>query len=486
MTSPLDARLASDPMGSTGRLDRQTADGAGRLELIALIHVAVLVIFTSWDFGGETDFARTAISWWGTLAVPIIASACLRQWKSRDGLPAALRWLWPLLLFDALVLISALNPSFTRASVGGVAALVSGGSRPGWPSSALPEGSLRGLWQFNAIYLSCFNIMIVVVRRRVLRALLFVMTVNTLLLAVMGTLQKLTNAPGLYFGLQPSPNTAFFASFIYHNHWGAWVLLSTAASLALVLYYSRRRSHDGPRHSPALFVLVATLFSVASVPLSASRSCTLLVLVLSAGALIHWITRLWRRRQSDGRSLAGPIMLAAVLWIVGVSGVYWLGWPIIETRLNNTRQQIEEIRLRGSLGSRQQLYGDTCRMARQKILFGWGLGSYATVFQIFNQQVSVEGWVPFYAQAHSDWLQAWAEVGCVGTALIILLAAVPLMASGPWKRIGAVPGCLLAGCGLLVLYAAVEFPFANSSVMDAFWLCFFAALRYHRLGNGRT
>jgi O-antigen ligase len=145
---------------------------------------------------------------------------------------------------------------------------------------------------------------------------------------------------------------------------------------------------------------------------------------------------------------------------------------------------MEEIRLRGGLGSRAQLYADTWRMAAEKPWFGWGLGTYATVFQIFNQQVSVEGWVPFYAQAHSDWLQALAEVGVVGTALIVLMAAVPLALLRRLGRLGSVPGYLLAGCGLLALYAVVEFPFANPAVMEAFWLCFFAALRYHKLTAG--
>jgi hypothetical protein len=43
---------------------------------------------------------------------------------------------------------------------------------------------------------------------------------------------------------------------------------------------------------------------------------------------------------------------------------------------------------------------------------------------------------------------------------------------------------LLAGCGLLAIYAVVEFPFANPAVMEAFWLCFFTALRYRKLTLG--
>jgi O-antigen ligase len=480
----LDSPATPVPAGFAGQSARREDSRPSRLELITLIHVAGLVLFTAWDFGGETDLARIVISWWGSLAVPIMVCACRRRLEWHNGQSSALRWLWPLLLFDVLVLVSALNPSFTHASVGGADALVRNGSRAGWPSSALPAVSLRELWQFNAIYLTCFNLALVVVRRRVLRALLFIVTVNALLLAVMGTFQKLAGAPGLYFGLQHSPNETFFASFIYPNHWGAFILLSTAAALGLLFHHARRRNHQGRRHSPALFGLVATLFMAAAVPLSASRSGTLLVLVLLTGALFHWMRRACRNRQAAGRSVAAPAVAAMAVFLIGLGGIYLLGRPVINARINKTREQLEAIRRHGGLGGREQLYADTWRMARGKIWFGWGLGSYATVFQMFNQQVSVEGWVPFYAQAHSDWLQLLAEVGLVGTGLIILTGAVPLTMLRRLEPPGAVPAYLLAGCGLLALYALVEFPFANPAVLEAFWLCFFTAVRYHKLTAG--
>jgi len=51
-------------------------------------------------------------------------------------------------------------------------------------------------------------------------------------------------------------------------------------------------------------------------------------------------------------------------------------------------------------------------------------------------------------------------------------------ASRPFHR---VPRWLLSGCGLIALYAWIEFPFANPAVMITFWLCFFTAIRYHQL-----
>jgi O-antigen ligase len=105
---------------------------------------------------------------------------------------------------------------------------------------------------------------------------------------------------------------------------------------------------------------------------------------------------------------------------------------------------------------------------------------------MFNQQVSVEGWVPFYARAHSDWLQSVAEVGLVGTMLIALIGAVPLYPLRRFGRLGAIPAYLLGACALIAAYALVEFPFANPAVMEAFGLCFFTALRYQKLSLSRA
>jgi hypothetical protein len=41
----------------------------------------------------------------------------------------------------------------------------------------------------------------------------------------------------------------------------------------------------------------------------------------------------------------------------------------------------------------------------------------------------------------------------------------------------------LTGCGFVTLYAWIEFPYANGAVLVAFWIIFFAACRYARLGR---
>ena len=463
---------------------RRARHGPDRFELLTLLHVAGLLVFATWDFGGETDFARVIIRWWGIPALAILAFTCMHRWRQREGMPAALPWLWPLVLFNLLVIISAQNPSFTHAIVSGTTVFMKAGARPGWPSSARPLLSLLALWQFDAIYLTCFNLAVVVIHRRLLRWLLIVLTVDAFALAVMGTFQKLAHESGLFFGLQPSPNPAFFATFIYHNHWGAFSVLATSAALGLLFHHARAGEQHDWRHSPAFLGLIAPPFIAASVPLSTSRSCTILQLVLLTGSLFYWLRLRHHHARATGGSLLLPAILSVGLFAAALWAIFLLDRPVIEARLDTTQHQVEVLRHRGDFGARQKLYADTWHMARENLWFGWGLDSYGTVFGIYNSQYADEPWFGqrFYARAHSDWLQSVAEVGMAGTVLLVLMGLLPLAAAfREHHQLDEVPRALLAGCGLVTLYAWVEFPFANPAVMLTFWLCLFTAVRYQKL-----
>jgi O-antigen ligase len=124
-------------------------------------------------------------------------------------------------------------------------------------------------------------------------------------------------------------------------------------------------------------------------------------------------------------------------------------------------------------------------MAMEKPWFGWGLESYADVFRIYNSQRTAERWVPYYAEAHNDWFQSFAETGAAGTALLVLLGLLPLARERSGLVGSLIPRYLLFGCGLVLLYAWVEFPLANPAVMIAFWLSLYTAVRLAELGRLR-
>ena len=475
--------MSSSPTHSSVRRSAHVA-GSTSLEALTILHVALLVLVAAWAFGGNAPWVRTLLSVWGSLGVAITIAACVRRRHRAER--QRLMWLWPLGLFNAIVLVSAFNPSFREVTDGARTFYVQEGARWPLPSTARPALSLATLWFLDAVYLSCFNLLLVVRRRRALRALLFALAGNALVLAAFGTVQKLSGADGLFFGAVKSPQVYFFSSFIYHNHWGAFIVLMTAAALGLVFHFSRRSTGRDFWHSPALTGLVAILLLAISVPLSTSRSCTVLVLLVLAAAMMHGLWNLVRRRRAQGGSIARPIALSIAAAILAGTFVYSLAGSTIEKRLDVTRDQIADLRARGDFGSRQILYRDTWHMAQEKLWFGWGMATYPTVFYLHNTQQygSPDGLPLYFHDAHSDWLQSFSEVGLAGTALLGLCALVPLYASRRYLSANPITLYLGGGCALIVLYAWLEFPFGNRAVICAWWTCFFTGLQYARLRAG--
>jgi O-antigen ligase len=476
----------------------KTTTGAGNptrarplhpLELAALVQVGAFVLLASWGFGGNAPWSHAAMLWWGSLGGLLTLAAFGDKEARAEGRLRPVRGLWPFALLNGIVLFSLFNPSFREVTMGREVLLVKTGGEHYLPSTVRPALTRDALWLFDGIYLSCFNLVLCVRQRRALRALPLVIGANALVLAVFGSIQKFLGATGLYFGLVKSPQKYFFASFIYHNHWGAFTVLMTALCLGLVFYHGRRRGHRDFWHSPAFAGLVAVFLLAASIPLSTSRSCTLLVLALLGGALLHWAGTTVRQRRARRESAAPPLLAAAVAVLLAGAAAYQLARPIIEQRVAKTREQLAELQAHGGgLGSRMILYQDTWRMARDQPAFGWGLASYPTVFFYFynTQDSSLDHLPVFYNDAHSDWLQSLAELGFVGTALIGLHGIVPLLTLRRHPRPGPLPGYLFAGCALVLLYAWVEFPFGNPAVVLAWWLCFFTGIRYTRLESQRT
>ncbi|ATC65696.1 hypothetical protein CMV30_18045 [Nibricoccus aquaticus] len=450
------------------------------LELFAVLHAAALVIFASWALGGNIAWARPVLSIFGSLGLVLTIAAIFIRLRDERASLRALHFLWPLLGYNALVLLSTLQPAFTSGVIYGANVLVPITPLTGWPCSAQPTETLLELWLFNALFIPAFNLLLCVRMRHSLRALLLILAGNAVVLAIFGTLQKLTHSSGLFFGAIASPNKTFFASFIYHNHWGAFVLLMLAAALGLVFRHALRPDSRDFFHSPAFLGLVAALLLAATAPLSTSRSSSALVALLLGLALLDALRRLINRRSSEKRSRFAPALALVLTALIAAYAIFDLARPIIAARATDTREQLAAMRATGGIGSRATLYADTWRMAADRPAFGWGLGSYAPVFQRYNTQQSIDSLPIIYVDAHSDWLQSLAETGFTGTALIGLLVLIPVVTTLR-HRPGPLPAYLLAGCGLVLLYAWIEFPFGCPAVIAAFWITLFSAARLAQL-----
>jgi O-antigen ligase len=440
-----------------------------------------MLVGVTWAFGGNAEWVRTPISLWGSIGVALTLALAAARPPLAAGVRRVLSWIWPVLALNALVLASCATAGFRAVSAGADTLLVP--VRIDWwvPSSAGAAASLRALWLFDGVYFTCANIALAVGRRRTLRLLLGVAFANSVALSVFGTVQKLAGSTGIYFNAVRAPHPFFFASFVYDNHWGAYCVLALGAGLGLTLRYSGNPQSRGLLQGPVMAGLVSLLLVGLTVPLSGSRACTLLMAALAACGLAKGSRIVSRSLRLYGLPPAASILCMAAAFVLALASIWYIAGGVIEARMHKTKEQAAEMWARGGIGSRSALYHDTWRMARERPLFGWGMGSYPRVFPLFNTQESKIDRLPvIYHDAHSDWLQSLAELGLAGTLLLGAAVALPLW---PLRRsmVMPVPFFLLAGCALVAAYALVEFPFGNVAVALHWWFSLFVAVHYARL-----
>lgn len=225
--------------------------------------------------------------------------------------------------------------------------------------------------------------------RAQIRLVLLVVFLNGLLLSVIGTANKISGSVKMLWVLNAShphpevdtPPTHFFATFFYHNHWGAFCILSLCAGLGLFEYHFRRRHPDKP-NNPWFFFLFMSLFMLATIPLSAGRTsmCAASFIVLPLSALLirkshGYISEKMGKKRSFIYNLIAVSGLCLVL-----SLLWFLLWekPVTK-RLVETRAQWENY-LRKDGNYRVWGWRDTIDMARDRPYWGWGLGSYKWIF----------------------------------------------------------------------------------------------------------
>lgn len=454
------------------------------LERIVMVHAVIFLTATTWAFGGNAAWVQGPLAILGTVGAMLTLLLVFTGPSPAQGSYRAFSYLWPWLIFNALVLASCLTSGF-RELRGDSQILYLPIRVAFWrPSAARPLLALDALWRFDGAYLSALNIALAARRRRTLRLLVSAVVLNAVALAVFGTLQKLVHANGIFFGRVPTPQPYFFASFIYRNHWGAYALMMTAACAGLTWHHLRRAPGEQFRRTPVLAEMLGVLVLAATIPLSGSRACTLLLLILGAGAAAAALVAAVRVHRSQriqiGSWVAGSILAGIAAWAL----IWAIAGDVISLRLRKTQEQIAVMRAQGDIGSRRILYSDTLRMTRDRPLFGWGMDSYPYVFLLYNTQKPNSDRLPVvYHDAHTDWLQALAEHGYLGTAALFLCAWVPLrkLRGAAWRD--PIPVFLLSGAALVAFYAAVEFPFGNGAVVLTWWIVVFTAIRFARLGT---
>lgn len=430
---------------------------------IAVVHAATLILFLTWRFGGMEPTTRSIATW---LCLPAPALLGLALWSGRADARKAAWILVPLALLSAQVIASLFNPSRTLYQFWDTPVLRAAPHLAWLPSTPLPAETLADFALNAGLVLAGLNLMFCQPPRPWLRGLLWVVAANGVALAATGTVFHLLRADAI-LGIYPSPNPNFFATFVYHNHWGAHAILAAGATIGLMLHAEQRAASQPLTRTQVPLLALAAAVILCSIPLSSGRASTAAALALACGTAWLFASRLWRRlRRSEPGDKTRQAGAVATVMIVAVFGLL-LGAEAWKKEIGQTRNQLADLRAGGVGDARLIIYRDTLKLIQGRPLFGWGWQSYQYVYpDVQSTMPRMHARTGRYTvlDAHNDWLQLAAEIGLWGCACLV----AALYGCRRWghNRLKSPPqsGLVLA-LGSLALLALVDFPLACPAVM---------------------
>lgn len=264
----------------------------------------------------------------------------------------------------------------------------------------------------------------------------------------------------LYWLRTPSFGGWIYGPYVNHNHYAG--LMEMLVPIPLVL--SLTHFAHGPRKT---LIGVAAAVMATTIFLSGSRGG-----MVAFGVQMAVLAALLIRRRM-GRNLA--LAAGAFLIVVAVL-VTWLGGNELADRLasigTETRSELER-------GTRLQIDRDGLKMALDKPVLGWGLGTFADVYPQYRTFYTNF----FVNQAHNDYVQLLVETGLLGFLTMLWFVGVMYYRAvrklGHWTSDpnGALALAAMLGCTGILVHSFVDFNLQIPANAALFYvLCTLAAL----------
>lgn len=446
------------------------------LEITLLWLVAAHLVLLPWGLGGMRLWAQVPSLILGVLSFGL---ALLPRNYTEDHTgsnrfrlltwPKLVRFpiFWLGLALLGYIVLQALNPAWKYETDGKVWWL-----QPVAHATWLPRGvdapfaewnQWRLLLIYGSVWLTVCAVWVGFTRRRTVQVLFMALAFNGLLLALFGLAQRMLGN-GKMFWFFVSPNPAFFSTFIYKNHAGAYLVLTLAVTCGLAAWYYLRGLRRMEKSNPSgVLAFFATCIAV-SVLTSYARGATLIMLVfllLCIGAfIVHQVTLPAESRK--------PVVAVALLLVFGL---------FLKTGLEALRSREAWDRLKAGI-TREDLSLDLRERATQASLemleanwkTGVGAGSFCFVFPLYQHRhpdlVASAGRKMFWEHAHNDIVQFPIELGVGGVLLILAAGAAfgfSLIRGYFWAN--PLSATIVLGALLLVIYSWWDFPFQCPAIL---------------------
>lgn len=265
-------------------------------------------------------------------------------------------------------------------------------------------------------------------RRRFALALI----VFGVLYAFFALAQELTSNGKIFWVYAPRYNGAIYGSYVNHNHYAGLMEMLVPFPLVVSMGHLLR---GGKR----ALVAFCTVLMASTIFLSRSRG-GMLAFVLEV-VLFATLTLVQRRNPRVAIALVAVcVLVLAFLGFIGKGEVLGrLGDLAPGTRLNMTK--------------------DCLRMFSQRPVWGWGLGTFPTVYPSYRSFHTNL----FINEAHNDYAQLLVETGVLGFALMlwflicVFRRGLPTSRRWEFKWDGALSFAALLGCTGILFHSFVDF-----------------------------
>jgi O-antigen ligase len=277
-----------------------------------------------------------------------------------------------------------------------------------------------------------------------LKRLLWVICANGALLAMEGTLQRLSGSDELLWMVRPVFNQYSFQQFGPFNYRSnAAQYLNMIWPIAVAFWWALNQQGRKKLGEGVEFVLMVFAALMAAAPvISSSRGGLAIEVAQMAGVLVIFAYS-FRRSGWWKTVLVGTIF--AVILISSAA----LSWQGLQYRLQENSLN--------TLSGRTVIYENSRRIAEDFPVWGTGPGSFGAVYQLYRSDPE-QSW---FAYAHDDYLQTIVTFGRVGFSAIMFML---VMVFAYWFVARGIPTSELfiafvwmaaAGC---LLHARFDFP----------------------------
>lgn len=323
---------------------------------------------------------------------------------------------------------------------------------PAQPLSLTPAGTLHAMLRLiPPLALFCAMVRLKAYRRKWLAVAL---AAGTIFGITLGALQVASSSPDspwyLYAETSFGKAVGFFANA---DHMATLLLVTIPFLLAMI---AAARSTSVQRFSAVIAAAVGmAVVIVVGIMLNGSLAGYGLALpVLAASSLLlipaHSRLRLW--------IIAGTALLA-----IGALAA-------IETSSIGAGRL--GVHASSSVQSRGEIYSTTARAVGEFMPFGSGLGSFASVYRLYERPEQVT--TTFVVHAHNDYLELALELGLAGVVLMLLVLSWWAFAvwrvwrtaeGGPYARAAAISSAAI------LVHSLVDFPLRTAAISACFAMC---------------